>query len=70
MKTSFLDFEQPISELDAKINELRFVQEESAVDISEEICRLQKKSETLDDPFKEFHLVCLLQQITNFQHSL
>lgn len=47
MKTSFLDFEQPISELDAKINELRFVQDESAVDISEEISRLQKKSETL-----------------------
>jgi acetyl-CoA carboxylase carboxyl transferase subunit alpha len=47
MKTTFLDFEAPISELESKIEELRFVQDESAVDISEEISRLQKKSEAL-----------------------
>jgi acetyl-CoA carboxylase carboxyl transferase subunit alpha len=47
MKTTFLDFEAPISELESKIEELRFVQDESAVDISEEIGRLQKKSEAL-----------------------
>ena len=47
MKTTFLDFEQPIAELDAKIEELRYVQDDSAVDISEEISRLQKKSGTL-----------------------
>ena len=47
MKTTFLDFEQPISELEAKIEELRYVQDDSAVDISEEISRLQKKSSTL-----------------------
>lgn len=47
MKTVFLDFEQPIGELAAKIEELRFVQEDSAVDISQEIERLQKKSLTL-----------------------
>lgn len=47
MKTSFLDFEQPIADLEAKIEELRFVQDDSAVDISEEIARLQKKSNTL-----------------------
>ena len=46
-KTTFLDFEQPIAELEARIEELRFVQEDSAVDISEEIARLQKKSQTL-----------------------
>ncbi|HYM48148.1 MAG TPA: acetyl-CoA carboxylase carboxyltransferase subunit alpha [Burkholderiaceae bacterium] len=46
-KTSFLDFEQPIAELEAKIDELRFVQDDSAVDISEEIDRLQKKSQGL-----------------------
>ena len=46
-KTSFLDFEQPIAELEQKIDELRFVQDDSAVDISEEIERLQKKSESL-----------------------
>src|SRR5688572_12417525 len=47
MKTTFLDFEQPIAELEAKIEELRFVQDDSAVDISEEIGRLQRKSQTL-----------------------
>lgn len=46
-KTSFLDFEQPIADLEQKIEELRFVQDDSAVDISEEIERLQKKSESL-----------------------
>ena len=43
-KKHFLDFESPIAELDARIEELRFVQSESAVDISEEIERLDKKS--------------------------
>ncbi|OGA32101.1 MAG: acetyl-CoA carboxylase carboxyltransferase subunit alpha, partial [Betaproteobacteria bacterium RIFCSPLOWO2_12_FULL_62_13b] len=47
MKTTFLEFEQPISDLEAKIEELRFVQDDSAVDISEEIARLQKKSNAL-----------------------
>jgi acetyl-CoA carboxylase carboxyl transferase subunit alpha len=47
MKTTFLDFEQPISELETKIDELRYVQDDSALDISEEISRLQKKSQTL-----------------------
>src|SRR5260221_824776 len=47
MKTTFLDFEQPIAELEAKIEELRFVQDDSAVDISEEIERLSKKSQQL-----------------------
>ncbi len=47
MKTSFLDFEQPISELEAKIEELRYVQDDSALDISEEIERLQQKSQNL-----------------------
>lgn len=44
MKTSFLDFEHPIAELEAKIEQLRFVQDDSAVDISEEIGRLEVKS--------------------------
>ena len=47
MKTTFLDFEQPIAELEAKIDELRYVQDDSAFDISEEISRLQKKGQTL-----------------------
>jgi acetyl-CoA carboxylase, carboxyl transferase, alpha subunit len=47
MKTTFLDFEQPIAELESKIEELRFVQDDSALDISEEIKRLSKKSQKL-----------------------
>jgi acetyl-CoA carboxylase carboxyl transferase subunit alpha len=47
MKTTFLDFEQPVAELEAKIEELRYVQDDSAVDISDEIVRLQKKSGSL-----------------------
>src|SRR6188508_1517008 len=46
-KKTFLDFEQPISELENKIEELRYVQTESAVDISEEIDQLSKKSQQL-----------------------
>src|SRR6202046_3960775 len=47
MKTTFLDFEQPIAELEAKIEELRFVQDDSAVDHSKKIERLSKKSQQL-----------------------
>ena len=47
MKTSFLDFEQSIADLEAKIEELRFVQDDSAVDISEEIERLETKGAQL-----------------------
>lgn len=46
-KRTFLDFEQPIAELETKIDELRYVQSESAVDISEEIDQLSKKSQQL-----------------------
>lgn len=46
-KRHFLEFEQPIAELETKIEELRYVQNESAVDISEEIDRLAKKSQQL-----------------------
>ena len=47
MKTTFLDFEQPMAELEGKIENLRFAQDDSAVDISDEIGRLEKKSQTL-----------------------
>jgi len=46
-KKTFLDFESPIAELEAKIEELRYVQTESAVDISDEIDQLSKKSQQL-----------------------
>jgi acetyl-CoA carboxylase carboxyl transferase subunit alpha len=47
MKTTFLEFEQPIADLEGKIEELRFVQDDSAVDISDEISRLAAKSQAL-----------------------
>ena len=47
MKVTFLDFEQPIAELEAKIEELSEVQNDPALDISEEIERLRKKSAAL-----------------------
>ena len=47
MKVSFLDFEAPIAELEDKIEQLRFVQDDSALDIADEINRLSKKSEAL-----------------------
>ena len=47
MKTTFLDFEKPIAELEEKVEKLRFVQDDSAVDISEEISRLEGKIQSL-----------------------
>ncbi len=47
MKTTFLDFEQPIAELEGRIEELRYLQDDSALDVSEEIARLAKKSQAL-----------------------
>ena len=47
MAVAFLDFEQPIAELEAKIDELRHVTSESEVNIQDEINRLQAKSRQL-----------------------
>jgi acetyl-CoA carboxylase carboxyl transferase subunit alpha len=52
MKQTFLDFEQSVAELEAKIEELRFVQNDSAVDISEEIAQLREKA---DQQLKEIY---------------
>ena len=47
MDLKFLDFEQPIAELEAKIEELRFVGDDSEININEEVGRLRGKSESL-----------------------
>lgn len=47
MDLKFLDFEQPIAELEAKIDELRFVGDDSEINLSEEISKLKGKSEAL-----------------------
>ena len=47
MAMNFLEFEQPIAELEAKIEELKFVGADASVNITEEIKRLQTKSRAL-----------------------
>jgi acetyl-CoA carboxylase carboxyl transferase subunit alpha len=47
MAMNFLEFEQPIAELEAKIEELKFIGSDASVNISEEIKRLQTKSRAL-----------------------
>jgi acetyl-CoA carboxylase carboxyl transferase subunit alpha len=49
MNLNFLDFEQPIAELEAKIEELRYVGDDTEINISEEISRLQEKSNVLTE---------------------
>lgn len=49
MDLNFLDFEQPIAELEAKIEELRYVGNDSDVNIGEEITRLKSKSQSLTE---------------------
>jgi acetyl-CoA carboxylase carboxyl transferase subunit alpha len=44
MPLSFLDFEQPIAELEAKIDELKFVASDEEVNVGEEIARLRAQS--------------------------
>jgi acetyl-CoA carboxylase carboxyl transferase subunit alpha len=60
-KRHFLEFEQPIAELDSKIEELRYVQNESAVDISDEIERLGRKTQQLT---KEIYATLSPWQVT------
>ena len=49
MNPNFLDFEQPIADLQAKIEELRLVGNDNSLNISDEISRLQEKSNTLTE---------------------
>jgi len=49
MDMNFLDFEQPIAELEAKIEELRYVGDDAEININEEIGRLQAKSQSLTE---------------------
>jgi acetyl-CoA carboxylase carboxyl transferase subunit alpha len=47
MQVNFLDYEQPIAELEAKIDELRYMSNDSDLNITEEIQKLKEKSESL-----------------------
>jgi acetyl-CoA carboxylase carboxyl transferase subunit alpha len=49
MNINFLDFEQPIAELEAKIDELRYVSDDADVNINDEVTKLREKSRTLTE---------------------
>jgi acetyl-CoA carboxylase carboxyl transferase subunit alpha len=49
MNINFLDFEQPIAELEAKIDELRYVSDDADININEEVAKLREKSRTLTE---------------------
>ncbi len=49
MDLNFLEFEQPIAELEAKIEELRLVGDDAEINIQEEIARLESKSRSLTE---------------------
>jgi acetyl-CoA carboxylase carboxyl transferase subunit alpha len=49
MDMNFLEFEQPIAELQAKIEELRLVGDDNEINIQDEIVRLEKKSRSLTE---------------------
>src|SRR5690606_12677903 len=49
MSLNFLDFERPIAELEAKLEELRYVGNDNDINISDEIARLQAKSRALTE---------------------
>ncbi len=49
MDLNFLEFEQPIAELEAKIEELRLLGSDNEINIQEEISKLQQKSRTLTE---------------------
>ncbi len=49
MDLTFLEFEQPIAELQAKIEELRLVGDDNEINIQDEVLRLEKKSRSLTE---------------------
>ena len=49
MNPNYLDFEQPIADLDSKIDELKHLSTESGINIAEEVARLQTKSKSLTE---------------------
>ena len=63
MNLNFLDFEQPIADLEAKIEELRHVGNDSEINIGEEIDRLQAKSRDLTKSIFSDLSACQIAQL-------
>ena len=51
MNPNYLDFEQPIAELEAKIEELRYVGDDTEINIGDEINKLEEKSRSLQNQY-------------------
>ena len=66
MNPNYLDFEQPIADLDSKIDELRHLSTESGINIAEEVSRLQAKSKTLTE--KIFSDLSIWQKVQLARH--
>jgi acetyl-CoA carboxylase carboxyl transferase subunit alpha len=66
MNPNYLDFEQPIADLDSKIDELRHLSTESGINIAEEVTRLQAKSKTLTE--KIFSDLSIWQKVQLARH--
>ena len=49
MNLNFLEFEQPIAELEAKIDELRYIGDDADVNINDEVAKLEAKSQALTE---------------------
>jgi len=49
MNLNFLEFEQPIAELEAKIDELNYVSDDTDINISDEVKKLKEKSRALTE---------------------
>ena len=49
MNLNFLEFEQPIAELEAKIDELHYIGDDADINITEEVSKLKEKSRELTE---------------------
>ncbi|MDH3888031.1 MAG: acetyl-CoA carboxylase carboxyl transferase subunit alpha, partial [Gammaproteobacteria bacterium] len=49
MNLNFLEFEQPIAELEAKIDELKYVSDDADINISDEVKKLKEKNRALTE---------------------
>ncbi len=68
MNLDYLDFEQPIAELEEKIGELQNITDDSGLDIVEEVARLRKKSDELTK--KIFSSLSVAQTLQLSRHPL
>ena len=69
MNPNYLDFEQPIAELEVKIEELQLVGSDAEINITEEISRLKEKSEALTKSIFSNLSAWQIAQLARGQHA-